>query len=238
MPQLRLVIANKNYSSWSMRPWVLLTQGGIAFEEVQLKFKDDVSVIGIEGLSPTGKVPVMWIDNEPVWDSLAIMETVAEMFPAKNCWPILPAARAHARSVCAEMHAGFGDLRRNMVMNIRASHPGKGRTPAAEKDIARIVRIWETCRARFGKGGDMLFGHFTIADAMFAPVATRFRTYAVALPPVAQRYAESVLELDAVKKWCAGALTETEFVVGDEPYSKKPQADSDRHRARQVRPAQ
>ncbi|MFN0039930.1 MAG: glutathione S-transferase family protein [Burkholderiales bacterium] len=223
MPHLRLVIANKNYSSWSMRPWVLLTQAGIAFEEVQLKFNDDVSVKGIEGLSPTGKVPVLWIDNEPVWDSLAIMETMAEMFPAKHFWPSQPAARAHARSVCAEMHSGFGELRRNMVMNIRSSHPGKGRTPASEKDIARIVKIWETCRERFGKGGDMLFGHFTIADAMFAPVVTRFRTYAVALSPVAQRYAQAVLELDAVKKWCAGALAETEFVQADEPYATKPQ---------------
>ena len=222
MPHLRLVIANKNYSSWSMRPWVALAQAGIAFEEVQLKFNDDVSVRGIEGLSPTGKVPVLWIDNEPVWDSLAIMETVEEMFPAKGLWPNQPVARAHARSVCAEMHSGFGNLRGNMPMNIRSLHPGKGRTPAVEKDIARIVQIWESCRARFGTGGDLLYGNFTIADAMFAPVVMRFKTYAVALPPVAQRYADRLLDLEAVKKWCAAARAETEFVPADEPYASKP----------------
>ncbi|MFN0315075.1 MAG: glutathione S-transferase family protein [Burkholderiales bacterium] len=221
MPHLRLVIANKNYSSWSMRPWVALTQAGIAFEEVLLKFNDDVSVRGIEGLSPTGKVPVLWIDNEPVWDSLAIMETVAEMFPAKSLWPTQPSARAHARAMCAEMHSGFGNLRGNMPMNIRSSHPGKGRSPAVEKDIARVVQIWESCRVRFGTGGDLLFGNFTIADAMFAPVVMRFRTYAVTLPPVAERYASALTGLDAVKKWCAAARAETEFVPADEPYAKK-----------------
>lgn len=205
-----------------MRPWVLLTQAGIAFEEVLLKFNDDVSVRGIEGLSPTGKVPVLWIDNEPVWDSLAIMETVAEMFPAKGLLPIQPMARAHARAMCAEMHSGFGNLRGNMPMNIRSSHPGKGRNPAVEKDIARIVHAWESCRASFGTGGGLLFGNFTIADAMFAPVVMRFRTYAVTLPPVAEQYASAVLGLDAVKKWCAAGRAETEFVPADEPYATKP----------------
>jgi glutathione S-transferase len=222
MPQLRLVIANKNYSSWSMRPWVALTQAGVPFEEVALKFNDDVSVRGIEGLSPTGKVPVLWIDNEPVWDSLAIMETVAEMFPAKSLWPTQPAARAHARAICAEMHSGFGNLRGNMPMNIRSSHPGKGRSPAVEKDIARVVQIWKTCRARFGTGGDLLFGNFTLADAMYAPVVMRFRTYGVDLAPVARKYADAVHDLKAVKAWCAGALAETEFVPADEPYAQKP----------------
>ncbi|MBM3393847.1 MAG: glutathione S-transferase family protein [Betaproteobacteria bacterium] len=219
MPRLRLVIANKNYSSWSMRPWVLLTQAGIPFKEVQLKFNDDVSVRGIEGLSPTGKVPVLWVDNEPVWDSLAIMETAAELFPNKSLWPQSPQARAHARSICAEMHSSFGNLRSKMVMNIRSSHPGKGRTPEVEKDIARIVQIWEGCRARFGTGGDLLFGGFSIADAMYAPVATRFKTYAVTLPPVAQGYADALLNLPAVQRWCEGGRAETEFVPADEPYA-------------------
>ncbi len=150
------------------------------------------------------------------------MDAVAEMSPAKGLWPTHAAARAHARSICAEMHSGFGELRRNMVMNIRSSHPGKGRTPGVEKDIARIVQIWESCRTRFGTGGDMLFGSFTIADAMFAPVATRFKTYAVALPPAAQQYADALLDLEAVKKWCTGARAETEFVPADEPYASKP----------------
>lgn len=222
MPRLRLVIANKNYSSWSMRPWVLLRQSGIPFEEVQLKFNDDVSVRGIEGLSPTGKVPVLWVDDEPVWDSLAIAEAVAELYPGKQLWPADAVARRHARSVSAEMHSGFSNLRSHMVMNIRSRHPGKGRTAAVEKDIARIVSLWETCRSRFGAGGDMLFGSFSIADAMFAPVATRFRTYDVALGGAARRYADALLSLDAVRQWCDGALAETEFVPADEPYATRP----------------
>ena len=218
MPKLRLVIANKTYSSWSMRPWVLLTQAGIPFEEVQLKFADNGNVAGIEGLSPTGLVPVLWVDDQPVWDSLAICEAVAELFPDKQLWPSDPTARRMARSISAEMHAGFRDLRKNMPMNIRTSHPGKGRSPAVERDITRIAEIWGSCRARFGSGGDMLFGSFTCADAMFVPVVTRFVTYAVSLPATAQQYAEAVLALPAVQKWCAAARAETEFVPADEPY--------------------
>ena len=219
--ELKLVIANKNYSSWSMRPWVLLTQAAIPFTEVQLKFGDDGKVAGIGDLSPTGQVPVLWVGSEPVWDSLAICETVAELFPQKLLWPSDAAARRVARSISAEMHSGFRDLRKNMPMNIRSSHPGKGRGPAVEKDIARIVSIWESCRARFGAGGDLLFGSFTCADAMFAPVASRFETYAVTLPPVARRYADALLGLPGVQRWRAGALVETEFVAADEPYATK-----------------
>ena len=219
--ELKLVIANKNYSSWSMRPWVLLTQAGIPFTEVQLKFSDDGRVAGIGDLSPTGQVPVLWVGSEPVWDSLAICEAVAELFPQKLLWPSEAAARRVARSISAEMHSSFRELRKNMPMNIRSSHPGKGRTPAVEKDIARIASIWESCRARFGAGGDLLFGYFTCTDAMFAPVASRFETYAVALPPVAQRYADALLGLPGVQRWRAGALAETEFVAADEPYATK-----------------
>jgi glutathione S-transferase len=221
MAELKLVIANKNYSSWSMRPWVLLTQAGIPFTEVQLKFADDGSVAGIRDLSPTGQVPVLWIDDEPVWDSLAICEAVAELFPQKLLWPSDPAARRFARSISAEMHSGFRELRKNMPMNLRSSHPDKGRTPGVEKDIARIAAIWKTCRQRYGAGGELLFGSFTCADAMFAPVATRFATYAVKLPESAQRYADTLLGLTGVIRWRAGALAETEFVPADEPYAKK-----------------
>jgi glutathione S-transferase len=219
--RLRLVIANKNYSSWSMRPWVLLAQAGIAFEEIQLKFDDDNKVRGIERWSPTGKVPVLWIDDEPVWDSLAICESVAELHPDRQLWPADARARRLARAISAEMHAGFGDLRKAMPMNLRASFPDKGRNPGSARDIARIVSIWQDCRARFGAGGDLLFGRFTIADAMFAPVATRFKTHAVELPPVAQRYADAVLALPAVQQWYAGGLAETEFVAADEPYASR-----------------
>ena len=216
---LKLAIANKNYSSWSMRPWVLLTQAGIAFEEIQLKFGDEGNVDGIEPYSPTRQVPVLIVDGEPVWDSLAICEAVAELFPTEHLWPTDLRARQTARAICAEMHAGFRHLRGAMPVNIRASLPGKGMSPAVQRDIDRIVEIWEFCRARFGKGGELLFGQFTVADAYYAPVATRFLTYAVALPPVAQRYADALLDLSAVREWMAQARRETEFVRADEPYA-------------------
>jgi glutathione S-transferase len=216
---LKLAIANKNYSSWSMRPWVLLTQAGIAFEEIQLKFTDDGKVEGIAPYSPTRQVPVLIVDGEPVWDSLAICEAVAELFPHQQLWPADPRARQIARSICAEMHAGFRNLRAAMPMNIRASLPGKGMNPAVQQDIDRIVEIWESCRARFGQGGELLFGQFTVADAFYAPVATRFLTYAVALPPAAQRYTDALLGLSAVLEWMAQARRETEFIRADEPYA-------------------
>ncbi|MFH1603961.1 MAG: glutathione S-transferase family protein [Pseudomonadota bacterium] len=219
MKRLELAIANKNYSSWSMRPWVLLTQAGIAFEEIQLKFTDAGKVTGVEPYSPTRQVPVLIIDGEPVWDSLAICEAAAELFRDRRLWPDDARARQVARSICAEMHGGFRNLRRAMPMNIRASHPGKGMSPEVQKDIDRVVEIWQTCRARFGKNGDLLFGQFSVADAYYAPVATRFLTYAVSLPPAAQRYADTLLALPAVREWMAQALRETEFVPVDEPYA-------------------
>ena len=219
MKPLKLAIANKNYSSWSMRPWVLLTQAGIVFEEIQLKFSDTGKVHGIEPYSPTRQVPVLIVGAEPVWDSLAICETVAEMFPEKRLWPADARARQIARSVCAEMHAGFRKLRGAMPMNIRASLPGKGMSPEVQPDIDRIVEIWESCRARHGAGGELMFGQFGVADAFYAPVATRFLTYAVPLPPVAQRYADALLALPAMQDWMAQARRESEFVRADEPYA-------------------
>jgi glutathione S-transferase len=218
---LILAIGNKNYSSWSMRPWVLLRQAGIAFEEKQLKFDDSGAVAGIERLSPTRKVPVLIVDGEPVWDSLAICETVAEMHPGKQLWPAAPSARRVARSICAEMHSGFQALRSAMGMNIRSRHPGKGMTPQSKKDIERVVEIWTECRRRFGAGGELLFGRFSIADAYYAPVVTRFETYAVALPPAARAYADAVRALPAVREWCEAARRETEFVAADEPYASR-----------------
>jgi len=221
-PALRLVVGNKNYSSWSMRPWVAARQAGIAFEEVQLKFDETgARVVGIDPYSPTRKVPVLLVDGEPVWDSLAICEALAELHPEKKLWPADAAARRVARSVCAEMHSGFQGIRGDMPMNIRGSHPGKGRTPRAEKDIARVIEIWTSCRARFGKGGGLLFGAFSIADAFYAPVVTRFRTYGVSLPAPAEAYARAVEKLPAVREWCEAGRREKEFVAADEPYSHK-----------------
>ncbi len=219
--KLKLVIGNKNYSSWSMRPWVLMRQAGIAFEEVQLRFGRDVSVIGIEKYSKARKVPVLMIDGEPVWDSLAIAETLAELFPAKQLWPADAAARRLARSACAEMHSGFQALRASMPMNIRGSYPGKGLTPESQRDIDRVVALWSECRDKFGSGGPLLFGKFTIADAYFAPVVMRFRTYGVEVPRAAKDYCAAVESLSAVREWMEAGRREKDFVDADEPYAKK-----------------
>jgi glutathione S-transferase len=217
--KLQLVVANKNYSSWSMRAWVLLREAGIGFEEIALKFDDDSGVTGIERYSPSRQVPVLLIDGEPVWDTLAICETAAELFPEKNVWPREARARRVARSICAEMHSGFHSLRGAMPMNIRASHPGKGMSESVQRDIDRVAAIWQDCRGRFGGDGSMLFDAFGAADAMFAPVVTRFVTYGVALPAVAQSYAEAVLCLPAVRAWMDEARRETDIVRADEPYA-------------------
>jgi glutathione S-transferase len=221
--KLQLVVGNKNYSSWSMRPWVLLREAGIVFEEVQLKFREDdggLTVAGIDKYSAAGKVPVLMVDGEPVWDSLAICETAAELFPDKQLWPADAGARRVARSVCAEMHSSFQAVRGAMPMNIRNRYPGKGMSPAVQRDIDRIVEIWGSCRSRFGQGGPLLFGRFSVADAFYAPVVTRFQTYGVTLPKAAQEYCNAVLALGAVREWIAGASEETEFVQSDEPYAK------------------
>jgi glutathione S-transferase len=222
--KLQLVIGNKNYSSWSMRPWVLLRQAQIPFEEVQLYFggtSDALTVPGIEKYSKAGKVPVLIVDGEPVRDSLAIAETAAELFPEKQLWPADAQARRAARSACAEMHSGFQALRGRMPMNIKGSHPGKGLTPESQKDIDRVVALWSECRETFGKGGSLLFGKFSVADAFFAPVVMRFRTYGVEVPRLAKDYCAAVEALPAVREWIEGARKESKFVPADEPYTTK-----------------
>ncbi|HTG98188.1 MAG TPA: glutathione S-transferase, partial [Burkholderiales bacterium] len=180
-----------------------------------------LTVPGIEKYSGARKVPVLLVDGEPVWDSLAICETVAEMFPDKHLWPEAPQARRFARSACAEMHSGFQNMRGKMPMNIRGRYPGKGLTPESRKDIDRIVGLWTECRERFGGAGSLLFGKFSVADAFFAPVVMRFQAYAVKVPPAVQEYCEAVKALAAVREWCDGARRETEFVAADEPYATK-----------------
>ncbi len=221
MTDLGLVIGNKNYSSWSMRPWVALRQAGIPFEEVQLWFDDNGRARGAERYSPTGQVPVLLVEGAPVWDSLAICETAAELFPEKRLWPSDAKARALARSACSEMHSGFRSLRGAMPMNIRAFLPGKGMSEAVGRDIRRVVALWDDCRRRFGAGSPLLFGQFTVADAYFAPVVMRFLTYAVSLPSAAQDYVEAVRNLPAVAEWMAAARRETAFVAADEPYAER-----------------
>jgi glutathione S-transferase len=224
MAQLTLVIGNKNYSSWSMRPWVLMKQLGIAFEEKKLRFHSNEWDAEIERWSPSRLVPVLWRGDQSVWDSLAIAEALNEWHPDKGVWPKDAAARAFARSAAAEMHSGFRDLRGSMPMNIRASHPGKGMSPAVQANIDRIEKLWAEARSRFGAGGPFLFGAFSAADAMYAPVVTRFRTYAVTLRPDSTRYCEAVLAAPGVRAWIDSALQEKEFVADDEPYATAPPA--------------
>lgn len=212
-----LVIGDRNFSSWSLRPWLAARQAGIAFEEVLVPLRRPGTAAAIRRHSPSGKVPCL-IDGEGtaaivVWDSLAICEYLAELAP--GLWPADRAARAEARSVSAEMHAGFAALRTAMGMDIRASRPGEGRTPEALADIARIVAIWEGCRARHAAGGPFLFGTFSIADAMYAPVVWRFVTHAVEVPPVSRAWMETLLALPAMREWQAGALTEAAPDAGD-----------------------
>ena len=216
---LTLVIGNKNYSSWSMRPWVLLRQLAIPFEEKMLRFHSQEWDAEIARWSPSRLVPVLWRGDQSVWDTLAIMETLHEWFPDRGVWPRDARARALARSAAAEMHSGFRDLRSHMPVNIRSSHPGKGMNPQVQANIDRIESIWGEARRRFGSSGPFLFGEFSAADAMYAPVATRFRTYGVKVSPEAQRYCDAVLAAPGVRAWIDDALKEKEFVADDEPYA-------------------
>ena len=217
---LALVIANKNYSSWSMRPWTLLRGRGIPFQERMIKFESQDWRDHIGKLSPSGLVPVLW-EGEPgkgfaTWDTLAIAERLHELFPKHGVWPADSGLRAQARAVDAEMHAGFRALRGSMPMNIRNRYPGKGMSDGTAKDIARISAIWAQAR------GPYLFGEFSAADAFYAPVATRFVTYAVELGGTARKYQQALLDSPAVKAWSADAVKETEFVAEDEPYATRP----------------
>lgn len=204
---MQLIIGNKNYSSWSLRPWLGLKVAGISFEETVLNLYEPEARSKRLAYSPTGKVPLL-IDGEiKVWDSLAIAEYVAEKFPEKQLWPQDVAARALARSICAEMHSGFTSLRSELSMDVRASLKAEI-SPQAQADIDRIVSIWTECRSRFSADGPFLFGQFSWADAFYAPIASRFATYDVALPSVAQAYVETILALPAMQEWVAAAKSE------------------------------
>jgi glutathione S-transferase len=204
---MKLVIGDKNFSSWSMRPWVLLKHFGIAFDEVLIPLYGPESKAQLLKLSPSGKVPCLITDSgDAVWESLAIMETIAEAHPEHAMWPRETIARARARSVSAEMHAGFADLRQNMPMEIATHAPGRGATPGTLANIARIEALWGDCLAK--SGGPFLFGEFGIADAMFAPVVMRFNAYAPALSDASRAYGERITALPAVAEWIAGAREE------------------------------
>ncbi len=219
MAGLTLVIGNMNYSSWSMRPWVLMNQAGIPFEPVKLRFNSPEWEAQIERWSPSRLVPVLWRGEQSVWDTLAIMETLHEWYPDHGVWPRDAKARAFARSAAAEMHSGFRDLRTSMPMNIRASHPGKGMRPEVRANIDRIERLWGEARERFGARGPFLFGAFSAADAMYAPVVMRFKTYGVKLNSESARYCEAMQAAPGVRAWVEESASEKEIVAEDEPYA-------------------
>ena len=222
---LKLYIGNKNYSSWSMRPWVLLRQAGIPFQEVLARFDsfdaDSQFKATLAGISPTGKVPVLVDGDLVVWDTLAIAEYLAETYPDKPLWPQDKAARAKARSAAAEMHSSFAALRGACPMNIEAHLPEVGALiwrdkPAVRADVQRLIDMWGSLLTQYG--GPMLFGHFTIADAFYAPVCMRLHGYGLPLPAHIQAYVQRVRQLPGVTAWIDEALAERDFREFEEPY--------------------
>ncbi len=204
---MKLVIGNRNYSSWSLRPWLAARQAGLAFEEIPVALRTANTKAEILKYSPSGKIPCLIDGDTVVWESLAICEYLAEKEPS-----LLPSdrkARAEARAIAAEMHAGFSALRQEMSMDIRASTPYGPRSVELENDIARIVSIWEDCRQRHADMGPFLFGHFTLADAMYAPVVWRFLTYHVELPEASRKWMETMTALPAMQEWRSAALAES-----------------------------
>jgi glutathione S-transferase len=215
MAGYRLILGNKTYSSWSLRGWLAARLAGIAFEEVVILLHKPDTRANILKHSPGGKVPALVVDGEVIWDSLAIAEYLAECHPDRGLWPADPAARRLARCVTAEMHAGFVPLRRALPMDLSKRPPKQPLAPEVQADIDRIQQIWRDCRRRFGQGGDFLFGKPSIADAFYAPVVTRFRSYDVTLDAVAEAYCRAVTAWPLMQEWAAAAAEETEVLVFD-----------------------
>ncbi|MBT9486389.1 MAG: glutathione S-transferase family protein [Rubrivivax sp.] len=224
---MKLIIGNKNYSSWSMRPWVLMRGLGIPFDEVMLRFDFSANSPfrqAVAQVNPAGKVPVLVLDDGfAVWDTLAIVETLGELHP--GIWPADKNARARARSLCAEMHSGFGALRNHCPMNIEAHLPEVGakvwaEQPAVQRDVARIEQLWAA--ALQASGGPFLFGAFGAADAFFAPVAMRLLTYALPMSDTTRAYVERLRTAPGVAAWIADALLERDYIAEDEPYRPAP----------------
>lgn len=213
---LRLIIGNKNYSSWSLRPWIAMKAAGIAFEETVISLEASDFKAQIIVLSGAGKVPVLLDGDIRVWESLAILEYLAEKFPDAGLWPAQEHARAHARAVAAEMHAGFLPLRRDLPMNVRRPVKPRPLDDGARADAARIETIWTECRAQFGAGGPFLYGRFGAADAMYAPVVWRFHTYAVEVNAATRAYMDAVLALPASREWYEAGRREPWVLPHDE----------------------
>lgn len=209
---LTLVIGNKNYSSWSLRPWLLLKHYGVTFQEVRLPLDTPAFYRDIAQWSPTRRVPVLHDNSLIVWDSLAICEYINEAYLNGRAWPISVAARALARSVSAEMHSGFQAMRTALPMNCRRQVSTFTPSADAQRDIDRVKQLWDECRTRFVDGGPFLFGGFSIADAMFAPVALRFRTYGIALNEIERAYSDALFALPALQAWLKAAQSESEAI--------------------------
>jgi len=212
----KLIIGNKNYSSWSLRSWLLLKEAGIEFIEHRIPLDTPDSASEIAKFSAAGCVPILQIDDVTVWDTMAIAETVAERWPEKKLWPEDKAMRAHARSISAEMHSGFHVLRSCMPMNCRAMGRKVALPDELGRDIDRVIAIWSECHRLYGDKGGWLFGDFTVADAMFAPVVLRLRTYGINLPESAGFYPHRLLESEAMQEWLLAAESEIEVIESDE----------------------
>jgi len=213
MDSRQLIIGNKNYSSWSLRPWVFMKYHALAFEEIRIPLYRAQSSQQLLAYSPTGMVPVLADGDITVWDSLAICEYISETYLDGKGWPQPHKARAYARSISAEMHSGFSNLRKALSMNVRARFQWQTVNSDVDNEIARIFAIWDDCRAQFGSAGPWLFGEFSIADAMFAPVCLRFDRYNVPLTAIVQAYVEQMLGWTVMKEWCDAARQETEVIA-------------------------
>lgn len=214
---LRLIIGNKNYSSWSMRPWIAMKVAGLPFEETLLPLYQPGSRDQVLKYSPTGKVPVLVDGDMVVWESLAILDHVADRFPDTRLWPVDVAARAHARAIAAEMHAGFADLRNHCPMNMRRDRSRKrDLTPGVQANVDRIDALWRDARARFGRGGPFLFGAFSAADAMYAPVVSRFASYSIPVSTASRGYMDAMMALPAWKAWEDASRGEAWVMEGNE----------------------
>ena len=216
MAKLHLVIANKNYSSWSLRPWMAMTMAGLPFDESMILLDTPTMKKEIAEHSGAGRLPVLHYGKTTIWETLAILEYLAETFPEKNLWPKSKAARAVARAISNEMHAGFIGLRNACPMNLRRPQRPVVLNEATKADVSRIEEIWRECRKTYGKGGKFLFGRFCNADAMFAPVVTRFDTYAIPVAKDTRAYMDAVMATKAFQTWKAAALKETWIVPHDE----------------------
>lgn len=219
MTGLRLVIGNKNYSSWSFRAWLYLKESGVAFQEVRVPLHTPQWEREIPRLSPSGRVPVLWDGDVAVWDTAAIFETLREKIPGAIGWPADPRARAVARSVSAEMHSGFLALREEMPFNCRRHITGIAFGGDALEDVERVKAIWGGCRREFGAGGPWLFGGISVADVMFSAVALRFRTYGIDLGGEAGIFSEALLALSSVQRWLEDAAAEEEVIPA---YERQP----------------